>query len=64
MATPHAPIVILQSHLQVLYNIITLTFVIIISLFLGLIWEVGKDVGNVNCGEGVGRGGGSIIILK
>jgi hypothetical protein len=37
MATLHAPVVILQSHLQALYNIIILTFVIAISFFPGLI---------------------------
>jgi len=31
---------------------------------LWLIQEVGKDVGNVDYREGVGQGGGSIIILK
>src|SRR3984957_4464686 len=35
MATPHTPIAILLSHLHALYNIIILTFVIAISLFLG-----------------------------
>jgi len=35
MAAPHAPIVILQSHLQALYNVIILIFVIVISLFSG-----------------------------
>ena len=35
MATPHTLIVILLSHLHTLYNIIILTFVIAISLFLG-----------------------------
>ena len=34
MATPNTPITILLSHLHVLYNIIILTFVITISLFL------------------------------
>jgi hypothetical protein len=31
---------------------------------LRLVREVGKDIGSVNCGEGVGRGGGSIITPK
>ena len=31
---------------------------------LRLVREVGKDVGSVDCGEGVGRGGGSIITPK
>ena len=35
MTTPHAPTAILLSHLQALYNIIILTFINAISLFLG-----------------------------
>ena len=35
MATPHALIAILLSHLQALSNVIILTFVIAISLFSG-----------------------------
>ena len=35
VATPHAPIAILLLHLQALYNVIILTFVIAISLFPG-----------------------------
>ena len=35
MATPHASIAILQSHLQALYDVIILTFVIAMSLFPG-----------------------------
>src|SRR6266571_7657479 len=35
MATPHALIAILQSHLQALYDVIILTFVIAMSLFPG-----------------------------
>ena len=31
---------------------------------LRLVQEMGKDAGNVDCGEGVSQGGGSIIILK
>ena len=31
---------------------------------LRLVREVGKDVGNVDCREGVGRGGGSIATPK
>jgi len=68
MATPHNPIAILLSHLQALYNtIIILTFVIAISLFLGvagvagvtvtllrLLQEVGKSVESVDRREGVG----------
>jgi hypothetical protein len=78
MATPHAPIAILLSHLQALYNIIILTFVIAISLFPGgvagvagvtvtllrLVREVGEGVENVDRREGVGQGGGSITTPK
>jgi hypothetical protein len=77
MATPHAPIATLQSHLQALYNNIILTFVIAISLFSGgrscagvaiillrLVREVGKDIGSVDRREGVGQGGGSIATPK
>jgi hypothetical protein len=35
MAAPHTPIAILQSHLQALYDVLILTFVIAISLFPG-----------------------------
>ena len=61
MATPHTPIAILLSHLQALYNVIILTFVIAMGLFPGgvrtllrLVREVGEDVENVNGREGVG----------
>ena len=67
MATPHASTAILLSHLQALYNVIILTLVIagVAVTLLRLVREVGKDVGNVDCGEGAGRGGGgSIITLK
>jgi len=66
MAIPHASTAILLSHLQALYDVIILTFVIagVAVTLLRLVREVGKDVGNVNRREGVGRGGGSIITLK
>jgi len=75
MATPHALITILQSHLQALYNVIIFNFCnrdklvpdsytgVAVTL-LRLIREVDKDVGNVNRKEGVGRGGGSIATPK
>ena len=55
MATPHAPIAILQSHLQALYNII-LTFVIAISLFLGYRGLCGRR--GRHCNSTTGRTGG------
>ena len=74
MATPHAPIAILLLHLQALYNIIILTFVISMSLFPGrhgvavallrLLREVGEGVESVDRREGVGQGGGSITTPK
>ena len=66
MATPHASTAILLSHLQALYNVIILTFVIagVAVTLLWLVREVGKDIGNVDRGEGIGRGGGSIITPK
>ena len=66
MATPHASTAILLSHLQALYNVIILTFVIagVAVTLLWLVREVGKDIGNVDRGEGAGRGGGSIITPK
>jgi hypothetical protein len=73
MGTPHIPIAILLSHLQALYEVIILTFVIAMSLFAGvagvvallrLLREVGEGVESVDRREGVGRGGGSITTLK
>ena len=63
MATPRASTAIPLSHLQALYDIIILTFVIA-GVAVILLREVGKDVGNVNRREGVRRGGGSIITPK
>ena len=70
MATPHAPIaILLLSHLQALYNIIILTFIIAISLFSGRRGRRGrhcnstaptgggKGVESVDRREGVGRKG-------
>jgi len=60
MATSHTPIAILLSHLQALYNVIILTFVIAMGLFGGvrtllrLVREVGEGVENVDGREGVG----------
>ena len=56
MATPHAPIAILQSHLQALYNIIILTFIITISLFLGHRGRRGRR--GRHCNSTTGRTGG------
>jgi hypothetical protein len=44
MATPHTPIAILLSHLQALSDIIILTFVIAMSLFLGGVCTQYTDV--------------------
>jgi len=47
-------IAILQLHLQALYSVIILIFMITMSLFPEtLIQEVGKDVGNINYKEDV-----------
>ena len=75
MVTLHTLIAILLLHLQALYNVIILTFIIAINLFpvgvagvnitlLRLLREVDKGIESVNYREGVGRGGGSINILK
>ena len=75
MATPHNPIAILLSHLQALYNVIILTFVITVSLFpagvagvavtlLRLLREVDEGVESVDRREGVGQGGSSINTPK
>ena len=58
-------IIILQSHLQALYSVIILTFMIVMSLFPGaLVQVVGKYVKNINHKENVGQGGGSIVTPK
>ena len=46
--------------------VIAILFVIagVAVTLLWLVQEVGKDVGNVDRGEGVSRGGGSIITPK
>ena len=70
MATPHTLIAILLSHLQALYNVIILFFIIAISLFLAgiavvavtllrLLREVDEGVESVDRREGVGQGGSS-----
>ena len=56
IATPHTLIAILPSHLQALYNIITLTFVIAISLFLGYCGRRGRR--RCHCNSATGRTGG------
>ena len=44
MATPRTPIAILLSHLQALPNVIILTFVIAMSLFLGSVRTQHTDI--------------------
>ena len=44
MAPPPTPITTLLSHLQALYDIIGLTFVVAISLFLGGIYTQYTDI--------------------
>ena len=44
MATLHNPIAILLSHLQALFDVIILTFIIAMSLFLGGVRMAGNEV--------------------
>ena len=74
MGTPHTLIIILLSHLQVLYNNNFLFFIIAISLFpadvagvavtLRLLREVDEGVESVDREEGIGQGGSSINAPK
>ena len=49
IVTPHAPIVVLLSHLQALYNnnVVILTFIIVISLFLGHYRRCGRHCNSI-----------------
>ena len=55
MATPHASTAILLSHLQALYNVIILTFVIAISLFLGHRGRRGRRCNSTTARTGGGQ---------